>query len=335
VHAEGGDREANVHDDASGIRKPPLTFGDRFAEQVLRRESQIVVGLDPDPMRLWSDAVELMGGVDKGSAPPAARAARAVARHCELVIDAVAAECAFVKPQLACFERLGAPGWAALARVVEIAQASGLLVIADAKRGDIDVTARAYAQAFLGETETPFGTVSGLGADAMTLSPLLGTDSLLPYIDAARPRARGLFVLTRNSNPSAAEFQDLEVGGGPDSTLSARFAEMIARVGRDGVGSHGIADIGAVIGATAPHKMARLRALMPHTPVLVPGVGAQGGQISDLAPLFEIGPAGAVINSSRGIVNAYEKRGGKPADAARSEAASLREQAWNLSAPSH
>jgi orotidine-5'-phosphate decarboxylase len=333
VHAESGDREANVHDDASEIRKPPLTFGDRFVEQVLRRESQIVLGLDPDPMRLWSDAVELMGGADKGSAPPAARAARAVARHCELVIDAVAAECAFVKPQLACFERLGAPGWAALARVIEHAQASGLLVIADAKRGDIDVTAKAYAQAFLGETETPFGTVSGLGADAMTLSPLLGTDSLLPYLDAARPRGRGLFVLTRNSNPSAAEFQDLEIGG-QAATLSERFAEMIARVGHDGVGRHGIADVGAVIGATAPHKMARLRELMPQTPVLVPGVGAQGGQIADLAPLFEIGPAGAVINSSRGIVNAYEKRGGEPAEAARHEAASLRAQAWDLSAPS-
>ncbi len=362
MNAENGAREAEVHDDASEVREPPLTFGDRFAEQIKRRESQIVLGLDPDPMRLWSGAVELMGGVDRESAPaparttagaagaagagttvpaPAAtqaraaavdastRAARAVTRHCELVIEAVASECAFVKPQVACFERLGAAGWEALARVIELAQAAGLIVIADAKRGDIDVTAKAYAEAFLGGTETPFGQVPGLGADALTVSPLLGTDSLAPYIEIARPASRGLFVLTRNSNPGAAEFQDLEAG--PPGTLSEHIAAMVARVGADGIGASGLSDVGAVIGATAPHKMARLRELMPHTPVLVPGVGAQGGQIADLAPLFEIGRAGAVIAASRAIVNAYEKRGGGPADAARDEAARLRAQAWELS----
>jgi orotidine-5'-phosphate decarboxylase len=333
VHADCGDREANVHDDASEIREPPLTFGDRFAEQVLRRESQVVLGLDPDPMRLWSDAAELVGGVDR-TAPPAARAARAVARHCELVINAVAPECAFVKPQVACFERLGAPGWAALAQVVETAQAAGLIVIADAKRGDIDVTARAYAATFLGSTETPFGVLPGLGADAMTVNPLLGTDSLTPYVETARPSARGIFVLARNSNPGAAEFQDLE-SGAQGMTLSEHFAAMISRIGADGVGTHGISDVGAVIGATAPHKMARLRELMPRTPILVPGIGAQGGQIADLAPLLAIGPAGAVINSSRGIVNAHERQGGEPADAARREAAGLRAQAWSLATATH
>src|ERR1700729_2405433 len=157
------------------------TFGDRLAEFVARRESQLVLGLDPDPALLWPHALELVGGVDDVSAPPAVRAARAVAAHCSLVIDAVGDECVAVKPQLACFERLGAPGWQALTEVLAKARTAELLVIADAKRGDIDVSARAYAQAFLGETPSPFGPIPGLGADAMTVSPWLGNDSLAPF----------------------------------------------------------------------------------------------------------------------------------------------------------
>ncbi len=117
------------------------------------------------------------------------------------MIEAVGEHCVAVKPQVACFERLGAPGWAALADVVQQASAAGLIVIADAKRGDIDVTAAAYAQAFLGETPTPFGPVAGLGADALTVNPLLGADSLAPFVDAARACGAGLFVLVRTSNP--------------------------------------------------------------------------------------------------------------------------------------
>jgi orotidine-5'-phosphate decarboxylase len=124
------------------------------------------------------------------------------------VIDAVRAECVAVKPQLACFERLGVPGWEALSEVVGTAQAAGLLVIADAKRGDIDVSARAYAQALIGDTPSPFGTIPGLGADAVTVSPWLGADSLAPFTEIARERGRGIFVLVRNSNPGAVELQD-------------------------------------------------------------------------------------------------------------------------------
>ena len=117
-----------------------------------------------------------------------ARAGRAVAAHCRLVLEAAGEECVAVKPQVACFERLGAPGWAALAEVVHEAAQRGLIVIADGKRGDIDISARAYAQAFFGVTPTPFGDVPGLGADALTVSPLLGRDSLVPFVQAARER---------------------------------------------------------------------------------------------------------------------------------------------------
>ncbi len=247
--AGNGSSETVTRDGTSAIPVPAASFGDRLAESVARRESQLVLGLDPDPALLWPHALELVGGVDDASAPPAVRAARAVAAHCSLVIDAVADECVAVKPQLACFERLGAPGWEALTEVLAKARAAGLLVIADAKRGDIDVSARAYAQAFLGETPSPFGPIPGLGADAMTVSPWLGNDSLAPFTTTARESGAGLFVLVRNSNPGAVELQDRELG---DGSVSDAVARMVAEIGADGIGSSGLSDVGAVVGATAP-----------------------------------------------------------------------------------
>src|SRR6202043_2559510 len=139
---------------------------------------------------------------------------RAVSAHCSLAIEATAEHCVAVKLQTACFERLGAPGWGALAEIVRRAREQGLLLIADGKRGDIDVTAAAYAQAFFGETPTPYGPVSGLGVDALTANPLLGADSLAPLVATARERSGGLFVLVRTSNPGAADIQDQVLAGG-------------------------------------------------------------------------------------------------------------------------
>jgi orotidine-5'-phosphate decarboxylase len=245
-----------------------------------------------------------------------------------LVIEAVAEHCVAVKPQLACFERLGAPGWSALAEVVADARAAGLLVIADAKRGDIDVSARAYAQAFLGETPSPFGPIPGLGVDAMTVSPWLGSDSLEPFTSLARDSSAGLFVLVRNSNPGAVELQDRQLGG--EASLSEAVARIVAVLGVDGIGRSGLSDIGAVVGATAPDHLERLRELMPNAPFLLPGVGAQGGRVDDLGPVFSNGPAGGLISLSRGLVQAHRMSGGDPAVAARREAGRLREQAWSL-----
>ncbi len=294
----------------------------------MRRQSQLVLGLDPDPALLWPHALELVGGADDASAPPAVRAARAVTAHCRLVIGAVAEQCVAVKPQLACFERLGAPGWIALTEVIGHARDAGLLVIADAKRGDIDVSARAYAQAFLGETPSPFGPIPGLGVDAMTVSPWLGSDSLEPFTSLARESNAGLFVLVRNSNPGAVELQDRQLG--ESGSLSEAVARIVAVLGVDGVGRSGLSDIGAVVGATAPHHLERLRELMPHAPFLLPGVGAQGGRVDDLGPVFTNGRAGGLISLSRGIVQAHRMSGGDPAAAARRVAARLREQAWAL-----
>jgi orotidine-5'-phosphate decarboxylase len=304
-------------------------FGDRVASSVAARSSQLVLGLDPDPARLWPRAVELADRAP-GDRSTASRAARAVAAHCSLAIEATAAHCVAVKLQVACFERLGAPGWSALQEVAERARDRGLLVIADAKRGDIDVTARAYAQAFLGSTDTAFGAVDGLAADALTINPLLGTDSLEPFIDAARRRGSGVFVLVRTSNPGAADLQDLELAAG--GTVSDHIARIVAGLGAPGTGTAGLSDVGAVVGATAPERMQALRELMPGAVFLLPGVGAQGGQVEQLSAAFDPGPAGGLIAASRGIVDAYRKSGGDPAVAAAGEAARLRELAWNLAA---
>jgi orotidine-5'-phosphate decarboxylase len=245
-----------------------------------------------------------------------------------LAIEAAGEHCVAVKPQVACFERLGAPGWAALAATVVAAQEHGLLVIADAKRGDIDVSAQAYAEAFFGGSDTPFGGVPGLGVDALTVNPLLGADSLAPQVTAARDQGRGLFVLVRTSNPGARDVQELELRGG--GTVTDRLAQLVAELGAGGVGPAGLADIGAVTGATAPERLAALREAMPRAIFLLPGVGAQGGQVQDLAAAFAPGPAGGLVSASRGIVYAFERHGGFPEAAAAREASRLRELAWSI-----
>ena len=288
------------------------------------RESQVVLGVDPDPAALWPD---------RGAAPahgtPAQRAAGAVVAHCRALIDATAQACVAVKLQLACFERLGAPGWTALEDVAAHARTRGLLVIADGKRGDISLSAGAYAQALLGGVETPFGTVEGLGADLVTVNPLMGSDALEPFVAAARSAGAGVLVLVRTSNPGAADVEDLELDGG--GTVWERVASIVAELGRPGVGAAGLSDVGAVVGATVPRHLERARELMAHATFLLPGVGAQGGRVEDLAPAFAPGPAGGLVAASRSIAEAHRASGGEPAAAARAEAERLREAAWALS----
>ena len=295
-------------------------FADRLAALVEERRSQICLGLDPDPNKLWvAPATAVVG---PGEAAPIVAAL--VESHCRRAIDAAGPACVAVKPQLACFERLGPPGWSALAAVVRAAQDAGLLVVADGKRGDVPVTARAYAQALVGETSTPFGPVPGLGADAFTANPLLGHDALEPLTDAAKAAGAGCFVLVRTSNPGAAEIQDEPA----DHPLHDRLARLVDELGAGDVGDSGLASIGAVTGATRPDLLQRLRELMPRAVFLLPGVGAQGGAIDDLAPAFEPHPAGGLIAASRSIVDAHEKAGGDPAQAAQQAAEELRDAAW-------
>jgi orotidine-5'-phosphate decarboxylase len=294
------------------------SFAQRLTDAVAARESQIVLGLDPDPARLWPAA----GAAADPPGEPAERAARSVVEHCRLLIEAAGPACVAVKLQLACFERLGAPGWAALAEVVALARADGLLVIADGKRGDVPVSAAAYAQALAGSTPTLAGEVAGLDVDAFTANPLLGVDALEPLVASGA----GVFVLVRTSNPGAADVQDRELAGG--ERVWERLARLVDELGE--VRSCGLSDVGAVIGATVPEHLARARELMAHAIFLLPGIGAQGGRVEDLAPAFAPGRAGGLVTASRAIAYAYETSGGDPADAALREAQRLRAIAWSL-----
>lgn len=231
-----------------------------------------------------------------------------------------------VKAQVACFERLGSSGWSALQAVVDHAHAAGLLVIADAKRGDIDVSAAAYGQALVGSTPTPFGDAPGLGADAFTANPYMGVDTLDVLTGSARAAGAAVFVLVRTSNPGAADVEDLVLADG--GTVWERVAAIVDGLGESGAA--GLADVGAVVGATVPEHVARMRELMPRAVFLLPGIGAQGGRVEDLAPAFAPGRAAGLITASRSIARAHETSGEEPAVAARAEAERLRAAAWSL-----
>jgi orotidine-5'-phosphate decarboxylase len=250
--------------------------------------------------------------------------------HCRALIDAVGEVCVAVKPQLARFEILGAAGWGALEAVVAHARERELLVIADGKRGDIDVTAKAYAGALLGGLSTPFGELGGLGADMITVNPLMGRDALDPFVAEARRAGAGVLVLVRTSNPGAADVEDLELRGG--ERVWERIAALVAELGEDGIGECGMSDIGAVVGATEPKHLARARELMPRATFLLPGIGAQGGSVEELGAAFAVARAGGLVSASRSIADAHRSAGGEPAQAARREAERLREVAWTLSA---
>jgi len=300
-------------------------FADRLAALVEERRSQIVLGLDPDPANLWPEAVA--PAATATGAELAVLTATAVGHHCVRAIEAAGPSCVAVKPQLACFERLGAVGWAALAEVVKAAHSVGLLVIADGKRGDVPVTAGAYAQALVGATATPFGEVRGLGADAFTVNPLLGADALEPLVEAATAARAGVFCLVRTSNAGAGELQDRP---SPDRPLHEVLADLVDELGRRSVGRSGLAGVGAVCGATRPDLLARLRELMPRAVLLLPGVGAQGGDVGALKPAFAPHPAGGLVTASRSIVDAWRTTGGEAGSAASRAAEELRATTWRI-----
>lgn len=176
-------------------------------------------------------------------------------------------------------------------------------MIADGKRGDVPVSAAAYAEALFGVAETPWGPVAGLGADAATVSPLLGRDALEPLVAAAERAGAGLFLLVRTSNPGAADLLDLATDGGP---LHARIAALVTELGPRLRGASGLSGAGAVVGATEPQRLGPLRELMPEAVFLLPGVGAQGGEPGRLGPAFAPGPAAALVAASRSVAGAAD-----------------------------
>lgn len=268
-------------------------FGDRLAAAVRQCGNPVVVGLDPRWEQLPSGFTAGGGGDD----PPVR--AREFATFCKDVIDVVAPLVSAVKPQAACFEQAGAPGMIALLDVIRHAQRAGLLVIIDGKRSDIGSTAAAYADGLLGP-----GELSPWGGDALTVSPYLGDDSMRPFVEVARERGAGIFVLVKTSNPGGGLFQDLVCDGKP---LYRHVGAWVESLAAESAGDSGYGIVGAVVGATYPEQLAELRAEMPHAWFLVPGYGSQGGTAADVAPAFDANGLGAVINNSRGIIFAHSR----------------------------
>jgi len=277
-------------------------FGDRLAEAVERKRSQLVVGLDPLP-----DIVPVELRED-------------VSRFCCGIVDAVAPHAVAVKPQLAFFEALGAQGIAAFEEVCRYARRAGLLVIADGKRGDIGSTARAYAAAYL-EGDEPL-------ADALTVNPWLGRESVEPYLATARRNGTGIFCVVKTSN-AGGDVQDVRLSDG--RLMWQHVAALVAEWGEDLVGEHGLSSVGAVVGATYPRAVAEARKLMPQAVLLLPGVGAQGASPGDVARAFTSGPASALVNVSRSVLYAFRDGDNDYRSAAGAEAARLRSELWAVS----
>jgi orotidine-5'-phosphate decarboxylase len=268
-------------------------FIDRLTTAVRLKRTPVMVGLDPR-------TDQLPPAVAPANPADYADVAASYRRFCCEVIDAVAPLVGVVKPQAAFFEQLGPHGMTALAEVIDHAIQAGLLVILDGKRNDIGTTAEAYADGWLGRKPA-----SPWGADALTVSPYLGDDSLEPFLKIGRPRGAGIFVLVKTSNPGGKLLQDLESSG---QKLYEHVAAYVERLAADSKGSCGYGDVGAVVGATYPEQLAELRAAMPSTWFLVPGFGAQGGTARDCAAAFDERGLGGVINNSRGIIFAHARK---------------------------
>jgi orotidine-5'-phosphate decarboxylase len=298
-------------------------FADRLAAAVEQKASAVCLGIDPQLELFPAPLAHLAASTRRDVA------AAAVQRFCDELLDAVADVVAVVKPQVAFFERLGPPGWIALERLVSAAQRRGLLVVADAKRGDIASTAAAYADYFLGDASDEDGGIDagrtqpaapdagpatgpaelrGLGADAMTLNPYLGADSLEPFLRHVA-RGKGFYLLAKTSNPGSRDLQDVSVGGcgpgGASQPLYLHVAGIAQRAGAASVGESGYASVGIVVGATGPREAAELRCAYPSLPFLVPGYGAQGASAGDVAAAFGAHGRGAIVNASRSLIFAY------------------------------
>jgi len=264
------------------------TYADRLDDAIARCGNACLVGLDPH-----LDALPEEFAVARDASAPRATRAKAIGDFLCAIVDVAAGRVPAVKPQSAFFEVFGADGVAQWERVVGHASAAGLLVIGDVKRGDIDSTAKAYAQAFLEERPR---------CDAITINPYLGADSVQPFLDMCAKVGGGVYVLVRTSNKHSALFQD---HGTPP--LHEKVADEVARWGTALLGNCGLSSVGAVVGATHPAELARLRQRMPTTPFLIPGYGAQGGSAKDVGVGFLPGGRGALVNSSRGILYAYKQ----------------------------
>ena len=279
-------------------------FGDLLANRIKDLNNPTVVGLDPRldkiPSFIKESAIKQHGGKNLEAV------AASIIVFNKGIIDATYDIVPAVKPQIAFYEQYGHAGMFAYEQTIAYAQSKGMIVIGDAKRNDISTTAEAYANGHLGEVDVFGSPESTINADALTVTPYLGTDGITPFTKVCEKNGKGIFVLVRTSNESSDEIQGLSVG---DHLLDEEVATLVEGWGRGLIGETGFSSVGAVIGATYPEEAHVLRSLMPNQIFLVPGYGAQGGSAEDVRPCFHENGTGAIVNSSRGIIFAYLEGG--------------------------
>nr|WP_315103640.1 orotidine-5'-phosphate decarboxylase [uncultured Catonella sp.] len=273
---------------------------EKLVNRIKKLEAPIVVGLDPTlnfvPKFLFDKAIN-----ERGETLEAA--ADAIFEFNKEIVDAVYDLIPAVKPQIAMYEQFGIPGLTAFKKTIDYCHEKELLVIGDAKRGDIGSTSAAYATAHIGRVKVGDAEFAPFDEDFVTVNPYLGSDGVVPFIDECKKNDRGLFILVKTSNPSSGEFQDQKVG---EKAIYELVGKKVDEWGLDTV-KEGYSEIGAVVGATYPEMGKVLREIMPKAYILVPGYGAQGGTAAELKPFFNKDGLGAIVNSSRGIIAAYKQ----------------------------
>lgn len=296
----------------------------RLLERIVKMQNPTVAGLDPKlsyiPEHIREKSYEKYGKTPEG-------AADALLTFNKSLVDALCDIVPAVKPQAAYYEMYGWQGVRALAETIAYAKEKGMFVITDGKRNDIGATMQAYAAAHLGTTDVEGAALEAFGADALTINGYLGTDGIKPLLEVCKAGDKGIFVLVKTSNPSSGELQDKELADG--RTVYRAMGDMCEGWGKELPGAYGYSGVGAVVGATYPAQLEELRKALPHTFFLVPGYGAQGGAADDVAPAFDENGLGAVVNSSRGIMCAWQKENCAPeefAQAARREAVRMRDE---------
>lgn len=272
----------------------------QLVDKIKKLDAPIVVGLDPMldyvPEHIKKAAFKTYGETLEG-------AAEAIWQYNKGIVDHIYDLIPAVKPQIAMYEQFGVPGLAAFQKTCEYAKSKGLLIIGDIKRGDIGSTSKAYAIGHVGKTVVGSKVYSGFCEDFVTVNPYLGSDGVRPFMEVCREEKKGMFILVKTSNPSSGEFQDQKIDG---TALYELVARKVASWGEELMGDS-YSYVGAVVGATYPEMGEVLRKIMPKAYILVPGYGAQGGQAKDLAPFFNEDGLGAIVNSSRGIICAYQQ----------------------------
>ena len=273
---------------------------EKLVERIKKLEAPIVVGLDPTlnfvPKFILNKAIN-----EKGETLEAA--ADAIFEFNKKIVDAVYDLIPAVKPQIAMYEQFGIPGLMAYKQTVDYCHEKGLLVIGDAKRGDIGSTSTAYAIGHIGKVKVGSTEIAPFDEDFLTINPYMGSDSVVPFVEECKKYDKGLFILVKTSNPSSGEFQDQKVG---KKAVYELVGKKVDEWGAELI-KNGYSDVGAVVGATYPEMGEVLREIMPKAYILVPGYGAQGGTAAELKPFFNKDGLGAIVNSSRGIIAAYKQ----------------------------